>query len=97
MAGNKGLKSKELVKVPTKSLESIRPIRQCMIKNHKFSFNWNMGVEHGTNLKSIIVDQYGPSRLLIIGQIKFSEMFPEFVWQSVVFQTHSYRFFNCSA
>ena len=44
MAGNKGLKSKELVKVPTKSLESIRPIRQCMIKNHKFSFNWNMGI-----------------------------------------------------
>ena len=56
-----------------------------------------MGIEHGwkTNLKSIIVDQYGPSWLLIIGQIKFSEMFPEFVWQSVVFHTHSYRY--CSA
>ena len=43
-------------------------------------------------LKSIIVNQYGPSWLLIIGQIKFSEMFPEFVWQSVVFHAHDVGF-----
>ena len=48
MAGNKGLKTKELVKVPSNEIPRIiRLIRQCMIKNHKFSFDWNMGIEHG--------------------------------------------------
>ena len=48
MAGNKGLKSKELVKVPPNKIPRINLTNSSMYdQNHEFSFNWNMGIEHG--------------------------------------------------